>query len=1006
MHHLNSSKVLFVLCLLAFCAFAQNLIKDADVNIKPLSQEFKPSEDKSQGTLELFTEDATWNQCLKLELKKFGQSGDVYSSNFGVTIGGDAKTYGFPCKPGAKYNFSLEAKGTATQILLLYKEWDDKGKATKKNTSIHVFKPQKDWTVYKGIFTTAQNSKRAALVVQFWDARSKEPAKMKNKLGDYVLIDKITVEEADEHSVFEAKPQAAVPRKGALPVVLMAADNAENAAWHAGFRDLLEDKPARFPSKVRVYADDKAMHIDLQYRGAAPVVKQAEDGSRQIWYNDLAEIFIENKANKLLYNQFVVTAGGGRWMSAVNKKADFKSWTANVKVLADGWDASISLPYECLGLAGKPAQGTYLKFNVCREHRVPGPFEALDPSKGNRRSEFDIVDDSSMVFCGGKYADQSKWAVLFFGNMQKYVDEVLAKLKNQEFIAKAKAVSLANPGQAMAEFETLLEADRMYSLSKEKFIVAEVPVFKDTNIPFLPVELNNPKTEVKIRAAVNEKRPVAFALANMENEYNEYRVNLAYGWRRLEPQNEYYTLAKGLSSAEGVQFPKEKITLKRGVLYRDASTGQPGRRYDLLEELPPSGAMPVPARQAALLWIDFDCKGVKPGIYKGQLRVTPLGNNGFKKYRHVKDGMAIEDETKVISIELEVLPFELKEADYPLNAFRTAFTQYQYDFMKEYGCIMYMVQPWYFCCTFDADGNITATNPKEFLVPHIRFLKRNIGEGIPGHKKIFFAYSAYPVFKRVHVGRDNKHLAYDTPQYWNAYRNWLKYVDRLLAENGFSRSDYTVELIDEPNPNSTNNDEMLKIFTEAKKAIPDLNVTATNGERNYFDLVQAYTDKWIFSQHIFSEEKERAKTKAFRKAGKQVSMYACGTSMRQDCYRYYRLIAWKAANVGGDFVSIYQMFSQQPGMDFSKDMGDVLAYDTGDRMLPSVRLENLLVGINDIRYLRVLERLAQGDAKEAKEARSFLSKATREVAQAKPHDASVADAIRQQAIELILKLQK
>ena len=88
MHFSSSSKLFLVLCLISFChfSFGQNLIKDADVNIKPMSKEFKPSEDKSQGTLELFTEDATWNQCLKLELKKFGQHEGVYSSNFGIMI--------------------------------------------------------------------------------------------------------------------------------------------------------------------------------------------------------------------------------------------------------------------------------------------------------------------------------------------------------------------------------------------------------------------------------------------------------------------------------------------------------------------------------------------------------------------------------------------------------------------------------------------------------------------------------------------------------------------------------------------------------------------------------------------------------------------------------------------------------------------------------------------------------------------------------------------------------
>ncbi len=998
-------KILFFLLIAFTVSFAQNLIKDPDVNLQPLSPEFRISEDKVLGTVESFTENYTWNKCIKVELKKFRENKGFYSSNVGVTIGGDAKTIGFPCKPGTKYNFSLEAKGTATQILLLYSEWDDKGKRTKKNTNIHVFKPQEDWTVYKGHFTTAANSKRAALVVQFWDARGKDLTKFKNKVGDYVLIDKISIEESTEHSVFSAKPETAIA-KGPLPVVVMAGDSPENAPWHDNFRDLISDKPARFPSKVRIYADDKAMHIDIKYMGAAPYVKKAEDGSRGVWNNDLAEIFLENKPNNQIFNQFVVAASGARWMSVANNKTDFNSWSAETKVLEDGWEASLTLPYACLGMSGKPVDGSYIKFNICREHRVKGTFTKLDPTKGNRLASHSIVDNSSLVFCNGEYGDQSKWAILFFGNMQKYVDDVVKQLKNQEFITKAKAVSLSNPAQALAEFNALIEADRMYSLSQEKFIITEVPPHKDTDIPFLPQELNGPATEVKVRAAINEKRPVAFALANMGKEYNEYRVTLVRGWRRLEPQNEYYTLAKGLETANGELFPLEKISLKRGVMYRDATRGKPGRRFDLLDELSSSGVIPVPGRQAGLLWIDFDCRGVKPGIYKGQLRVTPLGDNNYKGYKHVKNGLSITDDTKTISIELEVLPFELNEADFPLHAWRTAFTDYQYDFMKDYGCVMYMITPWYFCCKFDANGNITSEDPREFLIPHIKFLKERIGNGIPGFRKVLVGYSAYSVFRDVHIKRNNKHIVYDSPQFWNAYKNWLKYVDRLITANGFSRDEYSVELIDEPNPNSTSSKEIQIVFSEAKKAIPDMNVTATNGERHYFELVEPYSDNWMFSQHIFTENKERAKTKAFRKPGRQVSMYACGTNMRQDNYRYYRMIAWKAANVGGDLVSLYQMFSQQPGVDFSKDMGDVVAYDTGDKMLPSIRLENLLIGMNDIRYLRLLERLAKGNTKDAAAARSFLAKATENVSLASPHDSTVADATRKEAIELILKLMK
>ena len=58
-------------CLPGVFLSAQNLIKDSDVNKKPLSPEFRICEDTSTGTLTQFVEEYTWNHCLKLELKKY-----------------------------------------------------------------------------------------------------------------------------------------------------------------------------------------------------------------------------------------------------------------------------------------------------------------------------------------------------------------------------------------------------------------------------------------------------------------------------------------------------------------------------------------------------------------------------------------------------------------------------------------------------------------------------------------------------------------------------------------------------------------------------------------------------------------------------------------------------------------------------------------------------------------------------------------------------------------------
>jgi hypothetical protein len=83
-----------------------------------------------------------------------------------------------------------------------------------------------------------------------------------------------------------------------------------------------------------------------------------------------------------------------------------------------------------------------------------------------------------------------------------------------------------------------------------------------------------------------------------------------------------------------------------------------------------------------------------------------------------------------------------------------------------------------------------------------------------------------------------------------------------------------------------------------------------------------------------------------------------------------------------------------------------LVYDTSRSLVPSVRLENLRIGIDDVRYMKLLEKLASGNSKIAVEARSFVKKAARDVVHFYPHDSSIAHKMREKAVEFILALKK
>ena len=64
------------------------------------------------------------------------------------------------------------------------------------------------------------------------------------------------------------------------------------------------------------------------------------------------------------------------------------------------------------------------------------------------------------------------------------------------------------------------------------------------------------------------------------------------------------------------------------------------------------------------------------------------------------------------------------------------------------------------------------------------------------------------------------------------------------------------------------------------------------------------------------------------------------------------------------------------------------------------------MGQTDVKYLKLLKKLAVGNAPAAREARDFLLHAAKDASLVYPHDSKKAGQLRDRAIELILKLQK
>ena len=1002
---LKFSALFFLLALSQ--VFGQNLIQDSDCESDPLTEEFGLSGAPDQSRLLPFTEDLTWNKCLKFELLKYqtDKNGKRFVNTF-VRIGGTRRIFGFPCKPETTYRFSVEIRGDAPRAIFNFCQWTDSADNwrgyTMKRTGIHTFTPQKEWTRYQGTFRTGPDAKRAALAIGFWGSEAAND--MPDRVGQYILIDRIRIEEVKEGAITAAGPGRSSGIGENLPEGIRPASVcivSETPAKLNGFRDLKADKPARLPSEGEIRMDRDSLYFDLHFKGAKPEI--APDDS--LWANDAAEIFFAPVKSDRRLSQFVIAADGRRWQgngSAEVKRYD--EWKASVSTGEDGWRVQAEIPFRLLGYDAAPADGSFLAFNVGRQHIDPVRCpDKPDFSRGNRWAYGRMYDHSSWSF---GYGDESKFGILFFGTMEPYIEAELKEIVSPELSSIKEKIDRNSPGLAWNQLKKLREEDRMLKLSKEPFIAARISPSADPAVPFMPEALNQPQERYRIRAAVNEHAPLVLALANMTADFEEYRVTLSCGWERAEPQVEYWYPQAELKSPAGVPFPKNRITIRRGVQGRDSDAEIHGKRFDILTRIDGAAPVPVPSRQSGLIWIDFDCHGVEPGIYHGTLDITPLSSGRFLGYKHVPGGLQVRDTlTKRIPLELEVLPIELFDDDLPLNGFRTGIYQYHFDFMKQYNTCMYMVTPWYFCVEFGRDGSLVREKFRSFLEPHIRLIAKNAGTMPANAKKVMVAYGTYDNFKNVHWPK--KEIAFDTPEYWNAWRNWCRAMDDVLVRNGIGRKDYTVEIADEPQLKKFSVEELTRACRELKDAVPGVHITVTNASDVYGREMGPLVDSWIFSQYEIYDRKRNRNIAWFRSLpGKDWSVYCCETRLSMDLYRYYRIHPWKAFDLRAGFVSIYQFLEQQPGTDFYRVPAGGLAYDTSAELVPSIRLENLRIGMTDVKYLKLLERLAAGDSEAAREARKFLEKAPKEVVVTYPHVDSKADEMRSRAIDLILKLQR
>jgi len=570
-------------------------------------------------------------------------------------------------------------------------------------------------------------------------------------------------------------------------------------------------------------------------------------------------------------------------------------------------------------------------------------------------------------------------------------------------------LNAADPTASWAKFREDREAARLAALKRQPFVVAQVPTHAEAELPFMPEELYDPQNVFRAKAAGNERVSIAVVVANMTDESEDYRFLLTSGMWRPNPWNELAVERFGLIREDGTRFPEKNIRLLRAVRFRDADTPGHGKRFDPLTPLEGMSAVTVAPKETGLVWIEFDTHGVQPGLYKGSLSIAPLAAGCYRGVKNVKGERVFDDDAKVIPVEFEVRPFALPEpTDMALFSVARAYSEYAFDYLKDHYETRYMLTPWNFEADFDAEGNLIKRRPRPWTIPQIQLLDKNVPK-IKDHPRLSVCYASYRHF-RDEISKKQPYK-FNTPQYWKAYAEWVKYVDDILVSNGIRRDDYLWELLDESGLvkdkkgwNLFTVEEAKKSVTVLKEALPGARVYIASGVDAFFPTLKDEVDEWCFYQNL---DRHYPMAREWAKTGKWSTEYDCNCSMRISAYRYFRMLPWKAAAAGGKFTVIYQFIFADPSMSIHKTPYGELAYDTGREMLKSIRGENLYFGMCDTRYLRYLETLAEkGTSETAKQARAYAAFALRDVPFTRPHDFLAADQFRDKASDFIERLLK
>ena len=528
---------------------------------------------------------------------------------------------------------------------------------------------------------------------------------------------------------------------------------------------------------------------------------------------------------------------------------------------------------------------------------------------------------------------------------------------------------------------------------------APYPVESDPACPFFPMELVDPPETIRFRAAVNEQKPLPIAIVNLSDFFSQYQVVLETVPEKQAGLHGASVRDSGDFGLKG--FPPERIAVREALRIKDYDGEQPATRVDPLVSMNGASVISIPPKEVGSVWFDFDTHDVKPGVYRGRLRVIPL--NVGSAYR-IRDGRYVNERQheKSVPVEFTVDPIVLpRESVRPAHLCSPCPSEQGFALESDLGARIYALNTYLF--RPEAVGNPTSEFHRT-VADYRRWAKAR-GVGVT----FFVKYDAFDVSQNI------LNPSKDPAKRWEAWERYVRLVAQLMEEAGVPFSDYYVLVQDEPKHEEI---PFVREAQERMKALfPKMRTYISACERimgdekawnlGYLDELGPTTDLWVPTSRMLGNDRTLARLRELKATrGVKFFHYLCNTSMRESLTGYYRRHCWRGEFWQTDADMLYQFNQHCYGI-----RGDLcfkvaplgeIAYKANGLFHPSVRYMAYREGMTDIKYLQAL-RLKRGSEPAVAK---FLAEAPASVVGDEGTSPERFDALREKCRELLLSCQQ